>query len=135
MAGVEYVGFTQPSPGPSAEAPGVTVIGHVHGNCWGVYVFSVLPIITGAANEDGAPGSRLLRDSVEIRTSVRIVEGEARRRGATHLINLQSNTFSAWSAQTLFFWVLEAESSATAIRVTGTPPPGAIPIAGDELRT
>lgn len=136
MAGVEYVGFTPP---PASDAPsdaeGTTVVGHIHGTCWGVYLFSALPLITGAANSDGAPGSRLLRDSVEIRTSVRIVEGEARRRGATHLIDLQSDTFSAWSAQTLFFWILEAESSATAIRVHGPPPPGAIPISAPRRRS
>lgn len=106
----------------------VAVIGHVYANSWGMYVFAKLPYVAGGIDDEGHPEWRWFADVVEVETVVRLLEAEALRQGATHVLDLKSDWISEWSPASLIFWIVEAQASATAIRVTGEAPPDAIPI-------
>ena len=127
MSQVQYVELT------SGQGVTATVaIGHIHANSWGLYAFAELPFVAGGLDQDGWPVWRYFTDVVRVETAVALVEAEAVRRGATHLVDLQTDWLSEWSPTSLIFWIFEVEASATAIRVTGDAPAGAIPLAVPE---
>ena len=110
------------------DEDGVEVLGHVYANSWGIYLFAKLPYLAGGIDEEGQPEWQYFADVVEVQTVVDLLEAEALRHGATHVIDLESDWISEWSAATLIFWIVEAQASATALRVTGEAPLDAIPI-------
>ena len=130
MSQVQFVASSDdvqlPGDEPSASDDGV--LGHVYASCWGIYLLARLPCVAGGIDEDGQPVWRYFKDVVEVQTVVDLLRAEALRRGATHLVDLESHWISEWSAVSLVFWVVETEASANAIRVTGAPPVGAIPL-------
>lgn len=94
-------------------APGAKPIAHVYVDCWGIYLFQVLPLITG--NIDGSGLGlpfHLFTDSVRVDAVVERASGEAQRRGGTLLTDLQTRDRSYWIAWTLLFWLKEFEVSA-----------------------
>lgn len=115
-------------PGTSPGERDVQNVGHVYGNSWGIFVFAQLPYLSGGIDEDGEPRWYYFEDRVRVETAVDLLKAEARRQGATHLIDLKSDWISEWSAPTLIFWIVETEASATALKVTGEAPPGALPL-------
>ena len=115
-------------PGDGASTSDDCVLGHVYANSWGIYFLGKIPCVAGGIGEDGQPVWRYFKDVVEVQTVVDLLRAEALRRGATHLIDLKSDWTSAWSQFTIVFWIIETEASANAIRVTGAPPAGAIPL-------
>ncbi len=117
-----------PGDAAASEGDGVELLGHVYANSWGIYVFAKLPYVAGGIDEDGQPEWRYFEDVVKIETAVDLLEAEALRRGATHVVDLKSDWISEWSAPSLIFWIVETEVSATALRVTGEAPPEALPL-------
>lgn len=94
-------------------APGAKPIAHVYVDCWGIYLFQVVPLITG--NIDGSGLGlpfHLFTDSVRVDAVVERASGEAQRRGGTLLTDLQTRDRSYWIAWTLLFWLKEFEVSA-----------------------
>lgn len=113
-----------------ADAEGAGVVGHVYANAWGIYFMGKAPLVTGGLDAEDMPAWRWFEDSVEVETVVELLAAEARRRGATHIIDLETDWYSSWSAATVFFWTIETQASATALRVSGEAPDGAVPIDG-----
>ena len=109
-------------------AEGMDVVAHLHSNTWGLNFLGRYPYLSGGIDEEGQPKWTYWQDNARVETAVALIRAEARRLGATHLIDLKSNWISEWIQFTLLFWIAEAEVSATAIRVQGTPPAGAIPL-------
>lgn len=94
-------------------APGAKPIAHVYVDCWGIYLFQMVPLITG--NIDGSGLGlpfHLFTDSVRVDAVVERASGEAQRRGGTLLTDLQTRDRSYWIAWTLLFWLKEFEASA-----------------------
>ena len=120
----------------SAEAPSVgdvEVLGHLFASSWGVTAVGVLPCFAGDIQANGKPSTSLFQNTATVATAVALVEAEARRRGATHLLDLQSDWVSNWYAATFIFSVVEAGVSATAVRIEAGAAvriPNAIPIGG-----
>ena len=130
MSHVQFVDAPfEPATAPdAATAAGTQVLGHLYANSWGYYVFAKLPYLSGGVDEDGRPEWRYFEDAVKVETVVTLLEAEARRRGATHLVDLKSDWLSEWAAPSLIFWIVETQASATALRVSGEAPAGAIPL-------
>ncbi|MCI1278993.1 MAG: hypothetical protein LKG23_08425 [Nitrospira sp.] len=94
-------------------APGAKPIAHVYVDCWGIYLFQMVPLITG--NIDGSGLGlpfHLFTDSVRVDAVVERASGEAQRQGGTLLTDLQTRDRSYWIAWTLLFWLKEFEVSA-----------------------
>jgi len=116
-------------------APDVEVLGHLFANSWGVTAFGSLPCFAGDINSSGRPGMSLFRNTATVATAVALIEAEARRRGATHLLDLQSQWVSNWYVATLIFSVAEGGASATAVRIHGNASariPNAIPLQAED---
>jgi hypothetical protein len=129
MSHVQFVESSVAQPAADdVRASDDRVLGHVYANSWGIYVLAKIPYLAGGISREGRPVWSFFEDAVRVQTVVDLLRAEALRRGATHLVDLESNWISEWSAATFVFWIVEAEASANAIRVTGTPPPGAIPL-------
>jgi hypothetical protein len=97
----------------------VEVLGHLFANSWGVTAFGSLPCFAGDINANGRPVTSLFRNTATVATAGSLIEEEARRRGATHLLDLQSEWVSNWYAATFIFSVVEGGASATAVRIKG----------------
>ena len=113
---------------PTSE---VEVLGHLFASTWGVTAFGSLPCFAGDINANGKPRTSLFRNTATVATAVALIEAEARRRGATHLIDLQSDWVSNWYVATFIFSVVEGGASATAVRIEGDAQdriPNAIPL-------
>ena len=109
----------------------VEVLGHIFANSWGVTAFAVVPCFAGDINAGGKPSMSFFSNTATVATAVALIEAEARRRGATHLLDLQSQWVSNWQVATLIFSVAEGGASATAVRIHGdgsAAPPNAIPL-------
>jgi len=110
----------------------VEVLGHLFANSWGVTAFGSLPCFAGDINANGQPVMSFFRNTATVATAVALIEAEARRRGATHLLDLQSDWVSNWYVATFIFSVAEGGASATAVRIEGDASiriPNAIPLA------
>jgi len=109
----------------------VEVLGHLFANSWGVNAFGALPCFAGDINRHGKPSLSLFQNTATIKTAIALIEAEARRQGATHLIDLDSEWVSNYYVATFIFSVLEGGASATAVRIVGDASvhcPEAIPL-------
>ncbi len=100
-------------------SPGVGPVAHVYADCWGIYLFKVIPLVTGNIQETGLGLPFLLfSNSVRVDALVERVSREAQQRGGTLLTDLQTRDRSYWMPWTLFFWLNEFEVSANASAVS-----------------
>jgi hypothetical protein len=94
-----------------------TPIAHVYVANWGVYLFKLIPIMTGDLdNPSEGQVSRFFTNNVRVDLLVDKVTAESRRLGGTFITDLQTRDRSQWLPWTLIFWMNEFEVSANASR-------------------
>jgi len=98
-------------------APNTEPVGHIYAANWGWYLFKYVPIITGSLDRPGVPAwPALFSNQVTIEGLVAKVSEESARLGGTVITDLRTRDRSAWSPQSLVFWLNEYEVSANASR-------------------
>ncbi len=95
----------------SSISTGTTVPVHVNGEIWGVYLFGILPLMTGSS---AAPGSTtLFKDTVRIDNAVSMLTKRAKDMEANRVNDLTSFKTSSWL---LLFSVKEVQVSGNALK-------------------
>jgi hypothetical protein len=92
-------------------AQGVNNVSHVSGLNWGLYLLWI-PIFSGSTEK---PGSMLFnKDTVNVHSVVNMVTKKSLDLGATHTLDLQSDTNSMWIFPV--FFLKEVEVSGNAVK-------------------
>lgn len=92
-------------------------IAHVNGDCWGIYLFYTVPLLTGDTNrgDGGFAAMTVFSDTCRVEPVVEMVTRVAKTRGATKVTDLQSSR-SGFPIIFPFIWYKEVQVSGNAVK-------------------
>lgn len=103
-------------------------LAHIHAKVSGLYLFNLVPFVTGSAEE--ANTIRIFQHETAVERVVGMVTRQSKAMGSARLTDLQSYTDSEWQWWSLIFWwrwtVVSANASAlpeAPSQGTATPSP------------
>ena len=88
-------------------------VAHVNGDCWGIYLFSVIPLLTGSTDSPGMMTA--LTDTVTVEAVVDMTTRQAKKMGSTKLVNLQSDRTSVMVIP-LLIWYKDVQVSGNGVK-------------------
>jgi len=94
--------------------PQSKAVAHLNGDCWGVYLLSIVPLVTG---DTSAGGSTMVfgQDNCTVDAVTGMVTRKSKELGATHTVDLVSRRDSTWIAPLLLFWYKDTQVSGNAV--------------------
>ena len=99
--------------GMELTADGAAPVAHVNGSCWGVYFLPMIPLLTGDTTNPGKAVT-VVSDTVRVEPVVEMVTAEAKARGATKVIDLQSHRTGLYIPPV--FWFKACQASGNAVK-------------------
>ncbi|MFA7231615.1 MAG: hypothetical protein WC071_10130 [Victivallaceae bacterium] len=97
-----------------ASQPKTQTVAHVNANISGLYLFSVIPLISGSANSPGK--AALFSDTVTLENCMLMMTKQIRMMPATRISDVQSKIENTWNWYSFFFWTRNVQISANALR-------------------
>jgi hypothetical protein len=91
-----------------------TPVAHINGDCWGIYLLSFIPLLTGDTTSDG-PKIAVLQDTVNVNAVADMVTRKSKELGATHTVDLTSQRTSMWLGFLLIFWYKDTQVCGNAV--------------------
>jgi hypothetical protein len=88
-------------------------LAHVNANCWGIYLFNLIPIMSGSRDHPESP--TMFEDTANVEDVVGLLTRKSKALGASRTSDLQSIADSWWQGWTLIFWMKAAYASGNAI--------------------
>jgi len=87
-------------------------VAHLNGSCWGIYLFPVIPLLTG---DTASVGSIAVgQDTATVEPVVEMTTRKAKQLGATSVVDLQSHKTSLYIPPV--FWYKSCEVSGNAVK-------------------
>jgi len=87
---------------------------HINAEIWGIHLFNGIPLFSGGYIQVGT--TKPFSTTAKIENVMTIIKNEAKKLGATRIIDINSKCISSWNAYTLIFWYKEVQISATAVK-------------------
>ena len=89
-------------------------VAHLNGDCWGVYLLSIVPLITGDTSASGGTVA-WGQDNCTVDAVTGMLTRKSKELGATQTVNLTSRRDSTWIAPLLIFWYKDTQVSGNAV--------------------
>jgi len=89
-------------------------VAHLNGDCWGIYLLSIIPLITGDTSSNGNVIA-ILQDTVNVDSVTDMVTRKSKELGATRTIDLVSQRSSFWLGFLFVFWYKDCQVSGNAV--------------------
>lgn len=94
-------------------------LAHINARVSGLYLFNVIPIVTGSAEEANA--IRIFQHETAVERVVGMVTRQSKAMGAARLTDMQSYADSEWQWWSLVFWWRWTVVSANASEIPESP--------------
>jgi hypothetical protein len=89
-------------------------VAHLNGDCWGIYLLSIVPLVTGDTSPTGSTMA-FGQDNCTVDAVTGMVTRKSKELGATHTLDLSSRRDSTWIAPLLLFLYKDTQVSGNAV--------------------